>query len=333
MRFATKFLLILIVFAAFNTANAGWKKQSSNTFAWLHAVHFVDANTGWIGGSKGTLLRTSDGGKIWERKYKFTDDTIRDIFFIDKNYGWVLCERNIYSLGPNPPSYLMKTTDGGKSWEKVDFRTSQRRRITSIFFSKGGFGMAVGETGAVFGLQSDKYSWKKLRSPSRYLILDGAFIDDLRGTIVGGGGTIMFTEDAGLSWNQAYVSGKSKSKLNSVFFIDDRTGWVVGSNGKILRTNSGGKFWRPQRSKTKSNLTDVSFISSNEGWAIGENGTILHTTTSGNYWNQIRSRLNHKLEKIFFYGRKGWIVGFGGTILSYEPGNRKNADRPRFRTR
>jgi len=333
MRFLKNIFVIIFVCASFQQIQAGWEKQDSNTLAWLRTVFFVDAKVGWIGGSKGTFLSTKDGGKTWIREGKFTDDTIREVFFLDRNNGWLLLERSIFSLGSNPPSYLMKTTNGGRNWEKIDFINAQRQRITGIFFSKNGFGLAVGETGALFGLKDDNLNWKKLSSPSRYLILGGAFVNELRSVIVGGGGTIFFTDDAGVSWNRATVSGRSRSKLNSVFFVNKRDGWTVGSNGKIYQTFNGGKFWRAQYSNIESELTDVSFIDTAEGWAIGDQGTILHTKTAGNVWYRVNSRDKHRLEKIFFVGKKGWIVGFGGTVLSYEPDGRRSRNRPTFRTR
>ncbi len=333
MKFLRNILVIIFLCAAVQNAHAGWEIQVSNTLAWLRTVFFVDKDTGWIGGSKGTLLSTTDSGKTWVRKGKFTDDTIREVFFFDRNNGWLLLERSVFSLGSNPPSYLMKTTNGGRNWEKVDFNNVRRQRITRIFFAKNGFGLAVGETGALFGLKDDNLTWKKLSSPSRYLILSGAFVNDLRSVIVGGGGTIFFTDDAGVSWNQATVLGRSRSKLNSVFFVNKRDGWTVGSNGKIYQTFNGGKFWRVQSSKVKSELTDVSFINNAEGWAIGDKGIILHTKTAGNVWSTVESGGEHRLEKIFFIGKKGWIVGFGGTVLSYEPGSRRRVNRPTFRTR
>lgn len=35
--------------------------------AWLRAIHFFDANNGWIVGGYGTIVRTTDGGKSWLR--------------------------------------------------------------------------------------------------------------------------------------------------------------------------------------------------------------------------------------------------------------------------
>lgn len=73
-------------------------------------------------------------------------------------------------------------------------RTDANRQI---FFNKNGFGLAVGEAGALYALQNDKQTWTKTPSPMRYLMLDGIFTDDSRGAIVGAGGSILYTEDAG----------------------------------------------------------------------------------------------------------------------------------------
>lgn len=333
MRFLSKIFVTLLLVTMAQTIQAEWVKQNVNTFAWLRSIHFVDAETGWIGGSGGTLLKTVDGGKTWKQESKFMDDSIREVFFSDKNIGWILCERNIYSLGTKAPSYLMKTSNGGKTWDRIEFNNKQKQRITKIFFATSGFGLAIGETGALFGLEDNNRTWKKLAAPSGYLMLDGIFTDNLNGTIVGGGGTILFTEDAGASWNQAFVADKNKVKLNSVHFVNKRNGWAAGSKGKIYHTFNGGKYWRLQKSKTDRNLNDVYFLNTAEGWAVGDDGTILHSKSAGNIWEKVDSKSIHKLEKIYFNGKKGWIVGFGGTILSYEKDNKSYAKRPKFRNR
>lgn len=309
--------------ASFQTAHADWIKQESNTLSWLHDIYFVSENKGFIVGSGGTLLTTNDGGKTWTKENSFTTDTIRQIYFSDKNTGWLLCERNIFNLGANSPSYLLKTTDGGKHWEQINFGDG-RNRIAKIFFAKNGFGLAVGESGALFALQDDARTWKKNPPPIRYLMLDGVFTDDFRGAIVGGGGTILFTEDAGASWNQATIFGDSKAKLNSVFFINQKIGWTVGTSGKIYQTINGGKIWREQTSNISNNLTDIFFNNTAKGWAVGDDGTILHTTTAGNVWTLENSKVKHRLEKVFFVGKKGFAVGFGGTILVYDESAKNN---------
>lgn len=322
---SVKFILVLFLLTSFfQTARADWVKQESNSLAWLHDVYFLTEDKGWIAGSGGTLLATVDGGKTWKNEKNFTADNIRQVYFTSDKNGWLLCERDIYSLGARAPSYLLKTSDGGAHWERIEFGGDRRERIAKVFFGENGAGAAIGESGAYFALQDDKKTWKKMPAPVRYLLLDGIFTDDSHGALVGAGGTILFTEDAGSSWNKSNVSGGSSAKLNAVFFINQKTGWTVGSQGKIYQTFNGGKQWREQNSNTSKNLTDVFFCDTAEGWAVGEEGLILHTTTAGNVWNIIEPKAKHKLEKIFFIGKKGWAVGFGGTVLLYDANSEKN---------
>lgn len=319
-----KILVILLFLICFQTAKADWIKQNANTLAWLHDVYFMNEDHGFIAGSNGTFLETKDGGKSWSKRKNFTEDTILQINFSDESNGWLLCERNIYNRGANASSYLMKTTDGGESWEKIEFEDGGRERITKIFFNQKGEGLAIGESGVFFELQTDGQIWKKSPSPIRYLLLDGFFSDEMRGTIAGAGGSIYFTEDAGSTWNRANVFGNSKVKFNSIFFIDQKTGWAVGTQGKIFQTTSGGKTWREQNSNFIKDLADVFFTTKTEGWAVGDEGVILHTRTAGKVWNLENTNSKHKLEKVFFIGKKGWTVGFGGTILFYDEKSSKN---------
>jgi photosystem II stability/assembly factor-like uncharacterized protein len=323
MNWFGKILSLLLLLVGFQTASAGWIKQTANTFAWLHDIYFFDETRGFITGSGGTFLETRDGGKSWTKRKNFTADKILQIHFTDEYTGWLLCERDIYSRGANSVSYLMKTTDGGASWEKVELKDASHRRVTKIFFSQKGKGFAVGESGAFFELRANG-TWEKSPSPIRYLLLDGAFFDDGRGAIVGGGGSAYFTEDSGASWFPASVSGRSEAKLTAVFFADRKNGWAVGAGGKIFQTASGGKTWREQNSRVAKDLSDVYFKNTAEGWAVGDEGLILHTNTGGNVWVSEETATKHKLEKVLFVGKKGFAVGFGGTILVYGENGSKN---------
>lgn len=324
-RFNLIFIFVLVSLC-FQTANADWIKQSSNTLAWLRAGFFVNEKTGFIGGGNGTFLTTNNGGETWNQTEKITSDAIRQIYFADENNGWLLCERDIYSLGANSPSYLLKTANGGADWEKIEFTNGVRIRIAGIFFSQSS-GFAVGESGAIFVLQSDEKTWKKQPSPIRNLLLGGIFTDKTNGVIVGAGGSIFFTADGGTKWNQSNIFGAPNVKLNSVFFVNKNAGWTVGSEGRIFQTVSGGKNWREQKSNIKTNLNDVFFRDTREGWAIGDEGTILHSTTAGNIWMRNELKTRHKFEKLFSSGRAVFAVGFGGTILRYDLENKNKTSR------
>jgi photosystem II stability/assembly factor-like uncharacterized protein len=65
-------------------------------------------------------------------------------------------------------------------------------------------------------------------------------------------------------------------------------------------------------------LFDVKFLDEREGWASGAEGTLLHTLDGGARWTLVPSGTTHPLERLCFAGRtRGWVVGFGGTILAY----------------
>ena len=336
MRPVKFFLALFLLVFCFQEADARWIKQESNTLAWLRDVFFLNEKKGWIAGSGGTLFATDDGGKTWIKQKNLTSDVFRQVYFADENNGWLLCERDVYNLGENAPSYLLKTSNAGQNWERVEFTGgSGRERIVRIFFSKNKSGFAVGGTGAFF-VERDEKIWKKSPFPVVNAMFDGVFSDESNAVIVGAGGSVFFSENAGATWNKAVLNGFQKAKLNSIFFINSKNGWTVGAGGKIYQTLNGGRLWHEQNSGTASDLTDVFFTTTAEGWTVGEEGTILHTKTAGNVWEKIETNLKHRLEKIIFTGKKGWAVGFGGTILFYDENEAKNenpANAPKLQRR
>lgn len=319
MKFTEKLLFCFLLLLCFQATNAEWRKEKTNTLAWLRDVYFLNEKNGWISGGGGTLLETKDGGDSWRQAGKFTSDSILQVYFADERTGWLLCERDVYNLGANMPSYVLRTRDGGANWEKLEFAASGRERIAKLLFDrKGAVVNAFGEGGAFFTLAEDGKTWKKTASFIKYLLLDGMFSSEASGAVVGAGGTVLFTENGGASWDKASVFGNRTAKLRSVFFINQRNGWSVGAGGVILQTLSAGKTWREQKSGTTKDLNDVFFVNTADGFAVGDEGLILQTQTAGNIWNPIFSPARHRLEKVFFIGKKGFAVGFGGTILRYD---------------
>jgi photosystem II stability/assembly factor-like uncharacterized protein len=320
MRLFRNILILILCLFVVQTANAGWTKKKLTVLAWLHSVHFITEEKGWIVGSNGTFLYTIDAGKTWLKKKNFTDDTILDIHFFDEKNGWILCERNVYSATNVPPSYLLKTSDGGEKWEKIEFSDGTgRERISKFFFGKSEKGIAVGQTGSVFSNSKDSLVWKKQTSPTLFRLLDGSFQDESNSYLVGAGGAIFFTEDSGETWKSPTISGNSKTRFNSIFFATPKVGWVAGAEGKIFSTLNGGKLWRQQNSNTTNDLTSIAFFDSSNGFAIGNDGIVLQTQNGGNVWRPTQLNTKHKLERIFLIGKTAWAVGFGGTVFYYKP--------------
>lgn len=316
------FVVPAIAQTATQTGSGSWVRQKAGTMAWLRSVFFLDHNRGWAVGSKGTLLRTADGGQNWKFAAAPTTAIVRDIFFLDEKTGWLVCEENIYELTKKEQTraFLMKTSDGGENWNRVELEgIDVNSALVRAVFSRGGRGWAFGENGLIYTTRDSGVTWAPLVSPTRRLLLGGFFVDDDRGWIVGAGATIIQTSDGGETWYQSRLPQVDKAvRFTAASFVDNRLGWAVGSSGAVYHTTNGGRTWEKQESGVHTDLLDVKFVDAREGWAVGTEGTIIHTVDGGLRWTSERSETQHPLERVFFTDKtRGWAVGFGGTVVAY----------------
>jgi hypothetical protein len=94
-----------------------WKKQDSETPGLAPVDLFIDQNNGWVVGSNGAFLSTTDGGKPGFRK-KFTGDTIRDVYFSGVSPRMDTSAQRIFTITTANLFLLMKTGRRGMSWGK-----------------------------------------------------------------------------------------------------------------------------------------------------------------------------------------------------------------------
>lgn len=96
------------------TGFAQWQMQNSNSTADLRGIDNVGNGVAWASGTHGTVLRTEDGGYVWQtcavppgaEKLDF-----RGVQAFDANTAIVM------SSGPGDQSRLYKTTDGCHTWK------------------------------------------------------------------------------------------------------------------------------------------------------------------------------------------------------------------------
>jgi len=315
------FCLLFSAFCLLPAASAAtWTRQPSGTMAWLRSVYFLDQNRGWVAGSGGTLLQTIDGGATWKKMSSLTKDTLLDVYFADENVGWLIAEPDQFKLKTDDEarSYLLKTEDGGSSWQRVFLNSKDANaRLVRLVFADSQRGLAFGETGIVFATRDGGAHWMRQVSPTRHLLLGGAFANDGRGWLVGAGATILQTKDGGATWQTGILRDQISARFTAVSFAGN-FGWAVGNGGQIFATKDAGRTWFAQHSNVEADLLDVKFINPTEGWAVGADGLVLHTTDSGAHWFAESSNTSHVLQRVSFIDRDhGWAVGFGGTILKY----------------
>jgi photosystem II stability/assembly factor-like uncharacterized protein len=97
-------------------AYAQWDLEDSGTKESLRGVSSVGGGVAWASGTHGVVLRTEDGGYVWQRCGRpegAEDLDFRGVVGFDANTALVM------SSGKGGLSRLYKTTDGGSSWKLV----------------------------------------------------------------------------------------------------------------------------------------------------------------------------------------------------------------------
>jgi photosystem II stability/assembly factor-like uncharacterized protein len=167
--------------------------------------------------------------------------------------------------------------------------------------------------------------------PQGHVLNDVAFGDAQNAWAVGGGGTIMHSTDAGVTW--LAQSAPTAEPLGSVHFSDATHGWAVGGSnwdsdmtgdaftGVILGTEDGGTTWTSQLQLSDKAVADVAFVSAQQGWAVGSRGLILHTTDGGQTWAPQTSGVPRNLMSVVFVdAQHGYVGGADGIVLSTSDG-------------
>lgn len=130
--------------------------------------------------------------------------------------------------------------------------------------------------------------------------------------IVGDGGLVLSSADAGASWTR---NVSTPYDLHGVWFTSATEGWAVGDGGTVLHTLDGGEDWtRLTNVASGENLRDVYFASRDAGWVVGTNGQILATSDRGATWSRTW-RGGQTLNGVMFAGADGWAVGENGVIV------------------
>ncbi len=312
-------ILFLLAFAVPAPAQQGWiPTRVGPAGRDLNTVFFLDGKRGWVGGDGGFLARTDDGGNSWVSQTVDTPDAVNDIYFRDREIGFVLAGNAIFS-----------TRDDGARWTEVR-RFLPREfdgadvELYSIRFSSKKKGWVVGSVSKndrvidsiLLNTEDGGETWRRQRAPSRLELIHIEFANDKRGWIVGTGGTILNTVDGGQNW--AKQEAGTAATIYHLDFRGEKRGLAVGERGTILRTIDGGSNWTAVTIKTRATLLSVQYIDDDSGWAIGRSGTILRTEDAGLTWIEQESGSKQNLYGLYFVKKAGWAVGGDGMLLRYQ---------------
>ena len=253
-----------------HTVNGGntWKEVPDT---WQHAVppefSFLDASHGWLscfnlycngGGAGMEVRRTTDAGKHW---YIITQRAaVLTMAFSD--------ERNGIGQAFDVDDPVVRTTDGGKTWSKIEI--PHLRKAESMVLLSGQTAWVTDQGGddlLLFRTTDGGRSWEESRAPVPSdwpEVLEISFVDQRHGWMALGHKQddevrLIGTADGGRTWAPVPVrpvrSGNWVPRSAVLGFVSGKVGFVFSTegegppardpkSGKVLFTADGGAHWR-----------------------------------------------------------------------------------------
>ncbi len=187
--------------------------------------------------------------------------------------------------------------------------------LAALVLSGSGSGLAPSATAAVRA-----WEWRN-PLPQGNTLYAACFLDDDIGFAVGAGGTIVRSDDGGLTWTLAQTG--LPGSLYGLHFGDASHDVAVGigpegTGGLVMGTADGGASWHAQATPLIPPLEAVHFANANSGAAVGWGAAVLWTDDGGQTW--ARRDFEHSapldLESVALLGPVTAVaVGTGGTII------------------
>jgi photosystem II stability/assembly factor-like uncharacterized protein len=298
----------------------------------------------WAGGSKGTVLRTSDSGANWEvikvpnaEKLDF-----RGIKGIDEKTAVAVSA----GLAEEGQARIYRTEDAGKTWQQV-WQTDQK----GVFLD--GVAFWDKKNGIIFGDPMNNHlyllktadggkTWERL-SPAGLaanLPNEASFaasnstmvVQGSKNVWIGTGGAdharVFYSADRGQSWHvvDTPMKANASSGIFGLRFWDAKHGMAVGGDYKadkeafenVIVTQDGGKTWKKTTSTNPVGLKEaVVKLKNGTLVAVGPAGSCL-SKDDGQTWQPLTGA-SAGLHALTALGNTCWAIGSKGQIvrLSY----------------
>lgn len=310
----------MVILGLSSRAFSNWTLQNSGTLSWLRSVFFISSDRGWAVGSNGTIIFTQDGGRHWKSSRKFINYDFIDVFFIDENRGWLLCEKVNPKNFFNRETCFLESNDGGVSWVELDLPKTPLRMSRIIPVGQNRL-FLIGENGTVLELNTVNGKWEMKQLPVSQRLVAGQLIDNLTLILLARNGIVTKTNDGGKSWSTALTYENNDASPLTGLHMNKEIGFLIGRNGTFMHLNASDQKWKRESLGITIDLQDICFIDEQTGFIVGDRGLIMSTYDGGRTWVSSNSPTTHRLERIVCKSDIAIAVGFGGVIVKYQRNN------------
>ncbi|MBL0339817.1 MAG: T9SS type A sorting domain-containing protein [Bacteroidetes bacterium] len=230
-----------------------------------------------------------------------------------------------------PGSFLLRTNDGGTTWDSINFSTSlATTNLYHMSFTdvNNGFIGGINNNNQILMSTTDNGStWNTITpDPSSSLpIISISFINQLEG-FASNESEIFKTTDGGVTW----VANPSPLIVNTIAFTDMFTGFAGGTTGtlaSVFKTTDGGQTWSNLIATTNAQsfvnaMKKLDVINSNVIYSSLEySNKIFKTSNSGLTWDTISiSPINTLQDFDFINATDGHALSSMGEIYGTTDG-------------
>ena len=262
--------------------------QTQIVWVTVSSLHFVDPSHGFvIAGVPLSLLRTSDGGRLWSSSALPSQEVV-EVHFFDPLNGWAwTAARDI----PNPPVHLYWTFDAGLTWSEGPSVPAQANPIPAFRDrSEGWLGSSDPRDAFVYVTADAGTTWVRRDLPpvrdSRGGVSTYVRLLPGRGVIVYAGGSTFTSFDGGQTWQSVINPGGGLEYPLYVF--EDATRWWTVEGLYLYRTIDAGQSWTAVTQA--SGLEVLQVLDSKHAWGRLDEGygtALVFTADGGLHWNPV----------------------------------------------
>jgi photosystem II stability/assembly factor-like uncharacterized protein len=230
----------------------GWKisKYNFNFAIIARDIFFINSEIGFIVGYDGEIYKTINAGKSWQRLNSGTTLQLYSVFFLNENIGFVAGQSMTGCLSSDcdKGSVLLKTLDGGETWNKIFFK--DYTDIQSLWFFDDLKGLAIIIIPSVPNSRSC-FIAKTSDGGNNWELIDLAidppyckfFCVDNIVFIIGEHQTIYKSTDFGNNWETITTPIEPWNDVRGLYFYNENIGFIDGIT-KRYKTIDGGLNWK-----------------------------------------------------------------------------------------